>query len=76
MAKRYHIPVVAFAGVVSKEAEKLYKKDFKAIVQISKLQMESIDAIRNGKILLEKAAKDYFTFFQAPQYRGGPFPIL
>jgi len=62
MAKKYHIPVVAFAGLVGEGVEKLYRNEFKAIIQISKPGMQPAEAIRQGKILLEEAVKRYFHF--------------
>lgn len=60
LASHYHVPVVAFAGLLGEGYEELYKKGFTSINSIIDLPMPIEEAIHKGALLLEKASERFF----------------
>ncbi|MBR9647154.1 glycerate kinase, partial [Clostridium tyrobutyricum] len=57
VADKYGIPVLAIAGGIGKNAETLYNKGFESIFSIVDKPMSLEDAMKNGKMLIEKTSE-------------------
>ena len=60
LAKKYDIPVVAFAGQVRDNANNLYKNEFKDIIEISDSSIDLKENLQQGYKNLYKAVIKYF----------------
>lgn len=63
VARKYNIPVIAIAGGIGKDSEKLYDKGFTSIFSIVDRPMQLEEAIENASILLEKATERIMRIF-------------
>lgn len=60
IAKKYHLPVIAIAGSIGDDYEKLYESGFDAIFSIVDKPMTMEQAVENSKVLLEAATERIF----------------
>ena len=65
LAKKYHLPVVAFAGSIGEGTECLYGQGIDAIVCIIDAPMDLHDAMSHASELLESAAFRTYKLFMA-----------
>ncbi len=56
LAKKYQVPVIAFAGIVEDEARLIYDDLFQMIIPISEKTMSLEESKKNAASLLQKAA--------------------
>ncbi|MBA7573817.1 Glycerate 2-kinase [subsurface metagenome] len=64
IAKRYDIPVIAFAGIVENGINELYKKGFSAIIPITNKPMSLDESIKKAGELLVMAAEQSMRLIQ------------
>ena len=57
VAKKYNLPVIGITGGIGKGAETLYDKGFDSVFSIVDKPMPLIDAMTDGKELIERAAE-------------------
>ena len=60
MAKRHEVPVVAFAGAVGEDAERLHREGFAAVLPIVDGPIPLEEAMRRGGELLERSVYRFF----------------
>ena len=60
MAKRHGVPVVAFAGAVGEDAERLQREGFAAVLPIVDGPIPLEEAMRRGGELLERSVYRFF----------------
>ncbi len=58
LAKKYNVPVLAFAGIVEDEAREIYHDLFQMIIPIAGETMSLEDSKKNAASLLQKAASN------------------